>query len=140
MFFEEIDNKDGQTIVTNLVDTLPQTAANYGAFFTAIYPCEVMAVSERHGTAAGAAATLQVEKLVSGTIKGSGTNILTAAFDLQSTINTPVIKTATAFVLNTFQLKIGDSLALKSSGTIAAVKDLQVTVVIKRLGKGDYRL
>lgn len=139
MFFEEIDNKDGQTITVNLVDILPQTAANYGTFYTAIIPCEVMLAGERHGTAAGAAATLQIEKLSSGTAKGSGTNMLTTAFDLQSTANTPVIKNPKDFVSGAFTMKIGDALALKSTGTIAAVKDLQVTLLIKRVGKGDYR-
>lgn len=140
--FEEIENKDGQIITANLVSTLPATAANYGAFYTALAPCEIMGVVERHGTLGtdGGAVTLQIEKLTTGTAKGAGTNILTTDFDLKSTINTPVFKTPLDFVAGTFVLNKGDTLALKLTGTPTSVADLQVTLMIKRRGKGDYRI
>jgi hypothetical protein len=37
------------------------------------------------------------------------------------------------------QLLLGDSLAIKSGGTLTNGKDLHVTVYLKPLGKGDYR-
>lgn len=140
--FEDVENKDGQIITANLVSTLPATAANYGAFFTAIAPCEIMGMVERHGTLGtdGGAVTLQVEKLTSGTVKGSGTNILTTAFDLKSTIDTPVFKTTKDFVVSSYVLNKGDALALEVTGTPTSVADLQVTLIIKRRGKGDYRI
>jgi len=142
MFFEEIDNKDGQILTVNLENTLPATAANYGAFYTALAPCEVMIISERHGTAGtdGGAVTLQIEKLASGTAKGGGTNLLTTAFDLKSTINTPVFKETKDFVAGTYTLIKGNALAIKVTGTPTAVADLQVSLMIKRRGKGDYRI
>lgn len=142
MFFEEIDNKDGQIVTVNLESTLPATSANYGAFYTALAPCEIMIISERHGTAGtdAGAVTLQVEKLTSGTAKGAGTNILTTGFNLKGTINTPVFKETRDFVAGTFVLNKGDALALEVTGTPTAVADLQVSLMIKRRGKGDYRV
>lgn len=143
----EIQNKDPLVVTVNLVDTTPQTAANYGMFFTAHRPYEVVVVSEVHGTAGTDAGnvTLQVEKLTGTTAKGSGTTLLATAFNLKSTINTVVTKKTSDFnglssgSYPTY-LAVGDRLALKSSGTLTAVKDVQVTVSLKPQGKGHYTL
>lgn len=134
MFLEEIENKDGFYAVANLENTLPQTAANYGIFFIAIKPCEVLLVKQIHGTAS-TSGTVTVEKLTGTTAKGSGTAI-TNAMSTSGTANT--VATAT-LVAGTTQLAIGDRLAIKNGGTLTNGKDLQLTVYLKPLGKGDYR-
>ncbi len=140
--FEDVENKDGQIITVELADILPATATNYGTFFTALVPCEIMMMSERHGTAGtnGGAVTMQVEKLASGTAKGAGTNILTTAFSLKTTADTPVFKEPKDFVAGAFVLIKGDALALEATGTLTDVANLQVTLMIKRRGRGDYRV
>lgn len=140
---ENIDNKHGEYITVNLFDTQPQTAANYGIFFIAWHPCEVLSIQEVHGTKAGAAATVTVEKLTGTTAKGSGTALITTAFDLTVADNTVQTREKTDFDGTTIpiprRLLRGDRLAIKSTGTIAAVKDLQITIYLKPLGRGDYR-
>lgn len=138
---DKISRKDGFYITVNLFDTQPQTAANYGIFFIAWQPCEVLAIQEVHGTLAGAAATVTVEKLTGTTAKGSGTTLLITAFDLTVANNTVQKRQSTDFATSSpvpRQLVRGDRLALKSTGTIAAVKDLQITLYCKFLGRGDY--
>lgn len=141
--FEDIDNKHGEYITVNLFDTQPQTAANYGIFFIAWHPCEILSIQEVHGTKAGAAATVTVEKLTGTTAKGSGTALITTAFDLTSANNTVQLRQGGDFDSTTYpsprRLMRGDRLAIKSTGTIAVVKDLQITVYLKPLGRGDYR-
>lgn len=141
--FEDIDNKHGEYVTVNLFDTQPQTAANYGIFFIAWHPCEVLSIQEVHGTKAGAAATVTVEKLTGTTAKGSGTALITTAFDLTVANNTVQSRQGGDFDSTTYppprRLMRGDRLAIKSTGTIAAVKDLQITVYLKPLGRGDYR-
>lgn len=134
VFFENVENKDGFYVSVNLVDTLSQTAANYGIFFIARKPCEVLAIDEVHGTASSSG-TVTVEKLTGTTAKGSGTTI-SNAISTSSTANTVQNATLTA---SAKQLAIGDRLAIKSGGTLTSGKDLQLTVYLKHLGKGDYR-
>jgi|GEM_PF-4727536 hypothetical protein len=140
---QTISRKDGFHITINMVDTQPQTAANYGIFFIAWHPIEVLSIQEVHGTKAGAAATVTVEKLTATTAKGSGTSLITTAFDLTVADNTVQTREALDFDTTTIpsvrQLLRGDRLALKSTGTISAVKDLQITLYCKFLGRGDYR-
>lgn len=140
---QDVQNKDGFYITANLVDTLPQTAANYGMFFTARHPCEVLRVTATWGVAAtgGGSGALQVEKLTGTTAKGSGINTLLTAIDMTATANTPVIREGKTLVTATSarQLKENERLAIKSSGTITALKDLQVTLYLKFLGRGEYK-
>ena len=138
--FENIINKDCYRVSTCLFDTQPQTAANYGVFFIASGPIEVMAVSESHGTIAGAAAIVTVEKLTTGQAKGSGVSILATAFDLTGVKDTPLLKQASDLTKTNCTMLVGDRLAIKSTGTIAAVKDLCITVTYKLSGMGDYRI
>ena len=134
--FEDIENKDGFHVTANLVDTLSQTATNYGIFFTALRPCEILEESEVHGTAS-TSGTVLVERLTGTTAKGSGSSTCVAAFSTAGAANTVQRKTTTA--LQNRQLAAGDRLAIKSGGTLTNGKDLQVTVYLKYLGKGDYR-
>lgn len=137
--FQNVYNKDPFPVTASISGTAAATSGNYGMFYTALFPCEVLAVSEVHavaGTDAGAV-TLQVEKLTSTTAPGSGTNLLASAIDLKGTANTVVYPSLTTTVLNR-QLAKGDRLALKPSGTVTAVSGVQVTCILKPLGKGHY--
>lgn len=136
MRFEEIENKDGFYVTANLVDTLSQTAANYGIIFIACRPCEVLEIREVHGTAS-TSGTVNVEKLTGTTAKGADLAICVAAFSTAGTANTVLTKVGTS--LQNRQLAAGDRLALVSGGTLTNGKDLQVTIYLKPLGKGDYR-
>lgn len=141
--FYDVANKDGFYVTKQLHGTTPQTAANYGIIFIAWHPCEVIAVQEVHETAGtdGGAVTLQVEKLTGTTAPGSGSNLLTTAFNLKSAINTVVSKTTPDLTTTKADLRLerGDRLALKDSGTLTAVAGVNVTIYLKPLGKGDYR-
>lgn len=119
-------------ITINLVDILPQTAANYGMIFTATRPCLVKAISEKHQVTGsdGSAVTLQIERLTGATALGSGTNLLKTAFNLKGTAYTTQ-RGVLADLKTTSSLDIGDSLALKKSGTLTALKGVQVTLEIQ---------
>ena len=100
-------------------------------FFIAPCNCKVIEARERHVTVAGQAGTLQVEKVPSGTAVGSGTVTLASAFDLTSTANTVVTKTALTTSAST--LATGDALALKvasGASTSLALATLTVTMEV----------
>ena len=133
---ETIENKDGFYATANLEDTLPQTAANYGIFFTACRPCYVLEIRQVHGTASSAG-TVNVEKLTGTTAKGSGDDLLATAIDTSGTADT--VQTFTARKLQNHTLNAGDRLAIVSGGTLTSMKDLNITVYLAPRGKGDYR-
>lgn len=133
----DITNKDGFWITQNIVDGA--TAANYDVIFTALFPCELIAVAESHrvlGTNGGAV-TLDIEKLTSGQALDAGAALLDSTFSLKSTINTPVIKRSDA-MSSSRTLNIGDRIALKDAGTLTAVAGVSVTLYFIRRGKGHY--
>ena len=80
-------------------------------FFVAPAPCKVIEATERHATVAGQAGSMQVEKLTSGVAAGSGAVVLSSAFDLTSTADTNVTKTALTTAAAT--LAKGDALCCK---------------------------
>jgi len=136
--WEQIENKDGFYITVNLAGTQPQTASNYGAFFTAYRPCEVLQVTEVHTVISDDNATLDIEKLTGTTALDSGSSILTAVYDLTSTANTIVRKKRLDLSSNR-QLKHGDRLALKDGGNLTAIEGIQITLYLKFLNRGGYR-
>jgi hypothetical protein len=114
--------------------SLPNFAAATVAqlFWTAPKACKIIRVYERHGTAAGQAGTLQIEKVPSGTAIGSGTVALATAIDLAGTANTnqkvSALTTAAAILAE------GDSLATKlASGAATSLAASSLTVVIEWL-------
>lgn len=135
---EQIENKDGFYITVNLAGTQPQTAGNYGAFFTAYYPCEVLQITEVHTVAGSSTPTLDIEKLTGTTVLGSGSSILASTFNLASTANTVVRKRGLTLSKNR-SLKPGDRLALKDIGTLTALQGVQITLYLKFLNRGSYR-
>lgn len=119
-------------VTATLPGTMPATAANYGIFFIATFPCSVKAVSMVQTTAGsdGGAVTLQLERLQGTEAPDAGDELLTTAFNLKGTANTVqegilvARKTLTA-------LAPGDRLCLKDAGTLTAVAGLNVTVELQ---------
>ena len=136
--FQDIMNKDPFVVTKSLPGTSAQTAGNYGVFFNAPFPCEVLEVLESHETATGATATLQIEKLTGTTAPNSGTNLLETAFNLNASANTVRYGTLTTITLD-LQLVRGDRLALKDSGTVSGTATgISVVLKMKPLGRGHY--
>jgi len=136
----EVEGKDLLPITIVLKNTESATAANYGVFFTALRPCEVSEIAETHRTAGSdaGAVTLNIENLKSGVALDSGSTVCKTGFSLKSTANTPIIKKGFADLQNRV-LDVGDRLALKDTGTLTAVNDVSVTVLLMPVGKGNYR-
>jgi len=95
------------------VVTYPQVAAADVAktFFIAPAACKIISGYERHVTVAGQAGVLTVEKLTTGEAPSAGDDLFTTGWDLTSTANTPVSKTAVTTAAGT--LAAGDALCLK---------------------------
>lgn len=114
--------------------TFPQVAAaDIGkTFFIAPAACKTVQAQERHVTVAGQAGTMTIEKLTTGQAPGAGGVVLAAAFDLVSTANTPVTKTAVTTAVGT--LAAGDALCLKLvAGNAASYALGTVTVTMEWL-------
>jgi hypothetical protein len=94
--------------------TYPQVAAADVAktFYIANQACKVISARERHVTVAGQAGVLTIEKLTTGEAPGAGDDLFGTGFDLTSTANTPVSKTAVTTAAGT--LAAGDALCLKT--------------------------
>ncbi len=112
--FTSVELNTGAFISGSRFDvTYPQVAAADVAktFFIAPVACKVISAYERHVTVAGQAGTLTIEKLNTGEAPSAGDVVLAAAFDLQSTANTPVSKAA---VTDGKEILVaGDALCLK---------------------------
>lgn len=119
-------------VIVELQGTVPQTATNYGNIFTADRPYRIISVSEVHRTAGSdaGAVTLQVEKLLSGTAKGAGLTVLSSALSLKTTADTPQFGTLTS-TKTTLILRKNDRLGLLTSGTLTALADVQVTIMLQ---------
>ncbi len=101
-------------------------------FFIAPAPCAVISAYEAHGTVAGQAGTLQVEKCNTGEAKAAGNVVLASAWDLTSTINVPL---SIAHVASAeANLVAGDELRLKlASGAATSLVDAVVTMFMEWL-------
>lgn len=119
-------------IPVNIQGVQAQTSTNYSTFWIAPDNCNVIAISEVHKVAgtAGGSVTLNVEKLTGITAPGSGTSILSTAFNLKGTANTVQNGTLTN-VIATKQLAIGDRLALVVSGTLTTLENVTVMVTLQ---------
>lgn len=118
-------------VMFRLWDTTAQTAANWTTpFFIADRPYYVLSVTERHETAATNADTVMLNVVPSGTAPSSGTNVLSTGITLNTTANTnksgSLLTTAGARTLD-----IGDALSLVTTGTLAALKGVTISVVLR---------
>lgn len=100
---------------------------------------EVVQCDETHtvaGNDAGAV-TGDLRKTTSGTAPNGGTSLLASTFNLKSTANTPVSKTASNGGLATTaegrRLPRGSKLSWDFGGTLTALVGVCVTVTLKRL-------
>ncbi len=123
-------------VVVKLKGTDAATAGNYGKFFVnaSDKALIVTAVSEVHATAGsdGSAVTLQIERLQGTEALGSGDSLLNSTFNLKGTADT--VQEGT--LISDSQLLIlskGDRLALLDTGTLTAVNDLVVSIILKQI-------
>ena len=93
---------------------------------------QVVAVRATWSHVGGSGAAATVEKLTGTTAPGSGTAMLTAAFDLTGTANTVGSGTLSA-TASDLQLAAGNRLGVKLSGTLTALTGLNVTVYLKAI-------
>ena len=123
----------GDTDTDEFVETAVFAAADVGdVFFVAPVACEVVSVAEVHGTVAGQAGTLQVEKCEAGEAASAGDEVLASAIDLTGTINTA--QTALAVSDGKEQLAAGDMLRTKvASGAATSLADAVLSVRLRRL-------
>jgi hypothetical protein len=142
--FKDIKNKDSYIQTTTIFGTLAATSTNYGYVLTARgIALEILGVSEKHETAGtnGGAVTLDVVKVPDGSAISSGSSILVTQFNLKSTANTNVYKDGRA--LKTTQdiryLQIGESIALKTTGTLTDVAGVHVCIYYRPVNNGSYR-
>ena len=140
--FGQIDNKDGNEITVSLPGALSATATNYGVFFIANRPIEIMKVKEVHSTAGSHAdaVTLQIEKLTGTEALDAGSEVLKTAFNLKGTANTVVSYSGYTGLTDTRILKEGDRLALKDTGTLTDLAGVCVTIYYKYANNGHYRI
>lgn len=116
-----------------LKNTEPQTTADASFIFTALYPCELIAVVEKHDVISGVSANLRITLDKNGNARGSGNQALVGDFDLTSTARTAVIKMATTTRANRI-LDKGDSLGMSFSGnTPTNLADLNLTIYLRPL-------
>lgn len=110
-------------------------AATDQVFFVAPHACRVVAISQVHSVAAGGASTLQVVKDSSTNAPGAGTDLLSAAFDLNATANT-VQQGALSATAADLILAPGDRLAVDFANTIQSTAGVCVTVALAPVTAG----
>ena len=95
-------------------------------FFVATRAFRVVAISQIHAVAAGGTSTLQVTKDASTNAPGAGTDLLSAAFNLNATANTVQAGTlvSTAGVTS---LAAGDRLAVDFADAVQSTAGVAVT-------------
>lgn len=106
-------------------------AATDQVFFVATRPFLVVSISEVHAVVAGATSTLQVTKDTSTNAPGAGTDLLSAAFDLNATANTPQVGALVAAATRT--LAAGDRLAVDYANAIGTSAGVVVTACMQPL-------
>lgn len=105
-------------------------AATDRVFFVAPVACTVVAISEVHSVAAGGTSTLQVTKDTGTDAPGAGTDLLSAAFNLNATANT-VQAGSLSSTASDLVLAVGNRLAIDFANTIQSTAGLCVTVTLK---------
>jgi len=119
----------------HLPDTIAGVAANYGVIFNCPGAARYIfvGVEEIHTVAAGAAATLTLEKLIDGQAPGAGVALLAAALDLQGVAETPQYGSIVGITGAARTLGAGDRICLVDAGNPAAVRNCQVTIELEEL-------
>lgn len=107
-----------------------EDANYYPIFYVATVNSFLLEAKLRHNTNGGAAAEVNIEKLPSGTARGSGTSMLVSAFDISANAGTTLSKTVTTSSVGAFQLIPGDAMALRPRGTLTAARHVCVTALL----------
>lgn len=102
-------------------------AATDQVVFVAPHACRVVAISEVHSVAAGGASTIQVVKDTGTAAPGAGTDLLSSAFDLNATANTPQHGALSA-TASDLELARGDRLSVDFANTIQSTAGVCITV------------
>lgn len=106
---------------------------------------ELIEARRRHSANGGAGAAVDIQKTPSGTALGAGASMLVSTFDLTANANsnTGGLKSAANGGLSATrtnrQLAPGDAIGVVTSGTLAALVGLQVTVVLVRIRPNRVR-
>jgi len=142
--FKDIRNKDSYIQCTNVAGTLAATAGNYGYILTARQKAlEIIGVSEKHEVAGnnGGTVSLDIVKVADGSAISAGTSILASVFNLKSAANTNVYKEGKdlSIASNIRYLKIGESVALKTTGVLTNVAGVHVCIYFKPVFNGSYK-
>ena len=118
----------GQRFTVNMPSFVAADVAK--GFWIAPHACKVIEALEAHGTVAGQAGTLNVEKCNSGEAASAGNVVLVTGWDLTSPVNTPV--TLAAVANGEEALVDGDELRLRlTAGAATSLADAVVTVVLE---------
>lgn len=114
----------------------PATAANWGPFFTATHPIEILRVFVSW-TANSTSGTFQLEKLEAGEAIGAGDNILSATVSTASGAGTPVERKGSQLTSASI-LRAGDRIGLEDGGTLTNLTDLVVTLYYVPVNRGQF--
>lgn len=109
----------------------PATAVD-AVFFVATRPMIVTSVSQVHSVAAGGASTLQVTKDSTTAAPGAGTDLLSAAFNLNATANTVQVG-ALVTTVATVTMAAGDRLAFDFADAIQSSAGVVITACMAPL-------
>mgnify|MGYP001566350975 CR=1 FL=1 len=101
------------------------TASLYPIFYVATVRCFLLEAKLRHDVNSSSG-TVDVEKIVNGTAKGSGVSMIESTFSTASGARTTIRKKPTGTLANA-QLSPGDAVALKAGGTLTSLSDVAVT-------------
>jgi len=104
-------------------------AATDQVFFVAPRAMRILAISQVHSVAAGGASALQVVKDTGTSAPGTGTDLLSTAFDLNATANT-VQTGALSTTPADLSLASGDRLSVDFANAIQSSAGVVVTVMM----------
>lgn len=117
----------------SIPDIILASSSSLTIIWRAPYPCQVVAIVERHSVVGGGGATASYAKVAAGVAPGAGVGLQAAVFDLTATVNTEQTATLGSDAICT--MAVGDCIARILSGTLTGLVGF-VSIVIKRL-EGD---
>lgn len=136
MPFEQIGNKDMLVLTARMPGIDAASSASYTYFFIAPRAYDVMEV-HAIWEQASVSGTVQIERLSGTEAPSNGDEILVSTIDTSGTANTLTTRKNTD--LQNRKLEVGDRLAFENAGDTSSLLSLTFTMVLKPLGKGDYR-
>jgi hypothetical protein len=107
-------------------------AADFDGVTPVMVACRLLGVTARWQTASGAAETLMVKKVPSGTAKASGTDCLAAGIALDATADTNVAGVLHATAAN-YTFAATDGLGLVASGAPTSLDGAALTFHFQRI-------